>query len=185
MINPKRVILKCRLGHEHVYDISGPEELDCCHSSCDLKINSSKVMRGSHPYIVWSEYTYVNNFCLYHAIPLTSQETFKGLPTTYPIKPNLENGLACKSYAMVHQLTPIDPECFKDRKGNWMKRLGIISANEKNDIRERLSFALNLPNYPSEDWFSQNASPELLEKVFIGLPSSQREEGLSRLLDLT
>ena len=55
MIDPRRVILRCSLGHEHIYDISGPEELNCSYSSCTQKINSSRVMRGTHPHIVWSE----------------------------------------------------------------------------------------------------------------------------------
>lgn len=131
-------------------------------------------MRGTHPYIVWSEYTY-GKFHLYHAIPLTSKETFTGLPTTYPIKPSPSNGLTCKSFALVHQLVPLDPECFKDANGNWMQRLGGISTGERKAVEQRVRFALNLSSDPSEDWFVQNASPELLEKVF--LLSGAKSEG--------
>ncbi len=65
MINPGRVVLRCRLGHEHIYDISGSEEFNCSTPLCTLKINSSRVMRGLHPHILWSEYSY-GKFHLYH-----------------------------------------------------------------------------------------------------------------------
>lgn len=182
MIDPKRVVLKRSLGHEQIYDISGPEELNCSHSQCTQKINSSRVMRGTHLHIVWSEYNH-GKFHLYHAIPLTSKETFRGLPTAYPIKANSRNGLACNSLALVHQLTPIDLECFKETSGDWMKRIGLINADEKKDIEERLRLALSLPSDPNEDWFIRNASPELLEKVFMQIEPSQREGVISRLID--
>lgn len=183
MVDPGRVVLKCKSGHEQIYDISGPRELDCSHSSCTLKINSSRVMRGYHPYIVWSDYSY-GKFHLYHAIPLTSKDTFRGLPTAYPIKMNLRNGLTCNSLALVHQLTTIDVESFKDSNGDWMHRLGVINLDEKRDLEDRLRLALNLSNCPSEDWFAQNASPELLERVFVQIDPSQREEAILRLTDL-
>lgn len=182
MINPSRVVLKCGLGHKNVYDISGAKELNCSDSSCNSKINASQVMRGIHPYIVWSDFTY-GKFHLYHVIPLTSQETFKGLPTSYPIKANSRNGLTRNSLALVHQLTVIDPECFKDNNGNWMTRRGIINVDEKKDLEERVKLALNLPNHPSEDWFTRNASPELLEKILMLIPPSQQQEALLRLID--
>ena len=183
MVNPGRVVLKCKLGHEHIYDISGPQELNCSHSSCILKINSSRVMRGEHPYIIWSDYSY-GKFHLYHAIPLTSKDTFRGLPTAYPIKKNSRNGLTCNSLALVHQLTTIDVESFKKSNGDWMHRFGVINSDEKRDLEDRLRLALKLPNDPSEDWFARNASPELLEKVFMHIDPSQREETILRLTDL-
>lgn len=182
MIDPKRVFLMCKFGHQDIYNISGPEELNCSHPSCNQKMNSSKVMRGNHPYIVWSELTY-GKLHLYHAIPLTSKDTFRGLPTSYPIKVNPRNGLACSSLALVHQLTVIDANCFQDNNGNWIKRLGIINADEKKDLEERLRLALNLSESPSEDWFTQNASPDLLERVFMQLDPRQREEAISQLID--
>lgn len=182
MINPKRVVLRCRRGHEHVYDISGPEELNCSEESCVLKINSSRVIRGLHPHIVWSEFI-VDKLHFYLVIPLTSKDTFRGLPTSYPIKANLQNGLNHTSITLVHQLTTVDAECFKEPNGTWMKRLGVISADEKKDIEARLMLALNLPNSPSEDWFTQNASTELLEKIFMLMDTSQREGAISRLLN--
>lgn len=50
------------------------------------------------------------NFIFTIRIPLTSKDTFRGLPTAYPIKANPSNGLADNSLALVHQLTTIDPE---------------------------------------------------------------------------
>ncbi len=64
-----------------------------------------------------------------------------------------------------------------------MKRLGTINTGERKDIEDRLKLALELPNHPSEDWFIQNASPELIEKIFILIDPSQRESVISRLLD--
>lgn len=64
-----------------------------------------------------------------------------------------------------------------------MKRLGVISTAERKDIEERVRFALNLPSDPNEDWFTRNASPELLEKVFMQIELNQREGAISRLID--
>lgn len=53
MIDPKIVVLRCRNGHNNAYDISGALELNCSHPSCNRKINSSSVMRGQHPHIIY------------------------------------------------------------------------------------------------------------------------------------
>lgn len=182
MIDPKIVVLRCRNGHNNAYDISGALELNCSHPSCNRKINSSSVMRGQHPHIIWSEYSY-GKFHTYHVIPLTSKDTFRGLPTAYPIRKNAKNSLSKNSLALVHQLTMVDSECFKYGNGHWMQRMGAISQNERVEIEFRLKYALNLSENPSDDWFSQNASPELLEKVFSGLDKKQQEDALSGLLD--
>jgi hypothetical protein len=77
----------------------------------------------------------------------------------------------------------IDPECFKDDNGNWMVRLGVINSDEKKDLEDRLKLALSLSNEPNEDWFTQNASPELLKKVFMLIDPSQRDEAILQLID--
>ena len=64
-----------------------------------------------------------------------------------------------------------------------MNRLGMINADERNDLEERLRLALNLPSHPSEEWFTQNAYPELLEKVFMQIEPIQRQGAISRLID--
>lgn len=114
---------------------------------------------------------------------MTSKDTFRGLPTAYPIRKNAKNSLSKNSLALVHQLTMVDSECFKYGNGHWMQRMGAISQNERVEIEFRLKYALNLSENPSDDWFSQNASPELLEKVFLGLDKKQQEDALSGLLD--
>ena len=182
IINPKLVALRCRNGHNHVYDISGVPKIDCIEPDCNSTINSSRVMRGKHPHIIWSEYSY-GSFQAYHVIPLTSKDTFRGLPSVYPIKKNTRNSLNKDSLALIHQLTIVDSECFKYGNGHWMPRIGTIDRDIKREIELRLKFSLNLSENLSDDWFAANASPELLEKVFLGLNEEQKQNALANLLD--
>jgi mRNA-degrading endonuclease toxin of MazEF toxin-antitoxin module len=150
-------------------------------------INSSRVFRGKHPYIVWTsdefqdESTYIQTLTL---IPLTSQETSKGLPTVYPINSTTTNGLDKNSFALVHQICTVDANCFKDSQGDWLKRVGQLNQADKEAIEERLKYFLNLGDNPGEDWFIKNASPELLQKVFNHLPDeTTKSMAIEKLID--
>lgn len=185
-INPYRVSLRCRSGHQYSYDLVEPGELMCKHPGCSLEINSSRVWRGYHPYIIWEndefqdKERYIQTFT---AIPLTSKTTYTGLSTVYPITKTKQNGLDKTSYALVHQICPIDGNCFKDSQGDWLDRIGQLSKDDKTEIEETLVYYFNLNHEPKEDWFRENASPELLKKVFGFLPNDDKERGLSDLLD--
>ncbi|MGF2040515.1 MAG: type II toxin-antitoxin system PemK/MazF family toxin [Nostoc sp. CmiVER01] len=172
-INPYRVSLRCRVGHTHIYDLDEPGEVQCQTISCTENINSSRVFRGTHPYVVWTgdqfqdESGYIATFSV---IPLTSQTTSNGLPTTYPINPTSQNGLEKNSYVLVHQLCTVDANCFKYSAGNWLERMGQLAKADKDAIEQRLKYFLNILDNPSDDWFAQNATIELLQKVFYFLP---------------
>jgi len=186
-INPYRVSIRCKLGHNHIYDLSEPGEIECKTSSCTQVINSSRVFRGEHPYIIWTsdqfqdDVEYIQTFTV---IPLTSQETCKGLPTVYPINSTSKNGLSVNSFALVHQICTVDANCFKDLKGNWSDRVGQLDKGDKEAIEERLKYFLNLRENPSEDWFAKNASIELLQKVFDYLPDEETKNiALDKLIN--
>ncbi|MDB9311693.1 type II toxin-antitoxin system PemK/MazF family toxin [Spirulina sp. CS-785/01] len=185
-INPYRVSLRCRSGHQYFYDLSEPRELTCQHSGCNLVINSSRVFWGDHPYIIWEnnkfqdEENYIETFT---AIPLTSKTTYAGLSTAYPITKTARNGLEKTSYALVHQICTVDGTCFKDSQGDWLVRIGQLSKDDKLKIEETLIYYLNINREPTEDWFRENASPKLLKKVFDLLPEDDREGDLKNLLD--
>ncbi len=187
-INPYRVCLRCKLGHTHVYDLNEPGELECRTTSCTLRVNSSRVLRGEHPYIIWTndrfqdDYNYIETFTV---IPLTSssREQDKGLPTAYPINPTSKNGLNKNSFALVHQICTVDANCFKDSAGDWLTRIGQLEKSDREAIEERLKYFLNLIDNPSEDWFAKNASPELLKKVFDYLPKNTKKSALEELID--
>jgi mRNA interferase MazF len=49
-INPYRVSLQSKSGHVHIYNLDEPGELEC--QTCSDNINSSRVFRGTHPYMV-------------------------------------------------------------------------------------------------------------------------------------
>ncbi|MFN6519165.1 MAG: type II toxin-antitoxin system PemK/MazF family toxin [Nostoc sp. CreGUA01] len=172
-INPYKVSLRCQFGHIHVYDLDEPGELKCQTLSCTEKINSSRVFRGTHPYVIWTSNEfqdksgYIATFCV---IPLTSQTTFNGLPTTYPINSTSKNGLDKNSYALVHQICTVDANCFKDSNGDWLNRIGQLDKADKDAIYKRLNYFFNFPENPSDDWFAQNATVELLQKIFYFLP---------------
>jgi len=185
-INPYRVSLRCRSGHQYFYDLAEPGELTCRHSGCSLVINSSRVFRGYHPYIIWEnnkfqdEENYIQTFT---AIPLTSKNTYAGLSTAYPVTKTARNGLDKTSYALVHQICTVDGNCFKDSQGDWLDRIGQLSKDDKAEIEETFVYYLNINREPTEDWFRENASPESLKKVFDFLPEGDREGAVNDLLD--
>lgn len=186
-INPYRVSIRCKLGHNHIYDLNEPGKIECKTNSCTQIINSSRVFRGEHPYIIWTsdqfqdDVEYIQTFTV---IPLTSQETCKGLPTAYPINSTSKNGLSKNSFALVHQICTVDASCFKDSQGDWSGRMGQLDKGDKEAIEERLKYFLNLQENPGEDWFAQNASIELLQKVFDYLPDKETKSiAIEKLID--
>lgn len=183
-INPYRVSLRCKAGHVHIYNLDEPGEVKC--QTCTQNINSSRVFRGIHPYIIWTsdefqdKYGYTSTFSV---IPLTSQTTSSGLPTIYPINSTSRNGLYKTSYALVHQICTVEANCFKDSSANWVNRIGQLDKPDKDVIEERLKYFLNIQENPSEDWFTQNASPELLKKVFDFLPEDTKSLAIEKLIN--
>ncbi|MFM5982075.1 MAG: type II toxin-antitoxin system PemK/MazF family toxin [Sphaerospermopsis kisseleviana] len=183
-INPYRVSLRCKLGHVHIYNLDEPGEVEC--QTCKENINSSRVFRGTHPYIIWTsdqfqdESGYIATFSV---IPLTSQTTFNGLPTTYPINRTARNGLDKNSYVLVHQICTVDANCFKDSSENWLNRIGQLDKPDKEAIEERLKYFLNIQDHPSEDWFAQNASPEIVKKVFDYLSEEDKSSVIEELIN--
>jgi mRNA interferase MazF len=187
MINPYRVSLRCSSGHIHIYNLDEPGEVECRTFSCSWTINSSRVFRGTHPHVIWTSNEfqdessgYVQTFT---AIPLTSQTTFSGLPTIYPINSTARNGLSKKSYALTHQICTVDGNCFKDSSGNWLQREGQLDLKDKEEIAKRLKFFLGFDSSPDEDWFKQNASPELVQKIYGYLSDAEKNSLLESLLD--
>ena len=202
-INPYRVSLRCKAGHNHIYDLTNPKESEseniekydstepgevkCKTHSCSLIINSSHVFRGDHPYVIWAsdEFETDTSYSVktFTAIPLTSKTTFSGLPTTYPMVNNSKNGLDKKSYVLVHQLCTIDGNCFKKHNGDWLERMGQLQSKDRDKIEERLMYSLGLSGEPTDDWFRNNMTPELFKKAYGYLPEDLRMKALEDLLD--
>lgn len=187
-INPYRLSLRCKLGHIHIYNLNEPGEISCKTSSCTQIINSSRVFRGEHPYIIWTcdsfqdDCSYIETFTV---IPLTSstREMDKGLPTAYPINATSKNGLNKQSFALAHQICTVEANCFKEKNGDWLARIGQIDKPDKEAIDERLKYLFNIQEEPSNDWFVNNASPELLKKVFNYLSEDIKQSALEELID--
>jgi mRNA interferase MazF len=121
-INPYRLSLRCKLGHYHIYHLDEPGEIYCKTNFCMQIINSSRVFRGEHPYIIWTSDKFQDNsdyIDTFTVIPLTSstRERDKGLPTAYPINATVRNGLDKQSFALVHQICTVDANCFNDSCG--------------------------------------------------------------------
>lgn len=185
-INSHQVILTCNEKHTYLYNLTEPDIVECQHPNCQLKINSSRVFRGSHPYIIWMKDEFkdtYNDVKTFIAIPLTSSEREKGLPTAYPINATQRNNLDKNSIALIHQICTIDENCFKDKEGNWLTRIGQLDKSDKNEIEKRLKYILDLKDNPNEDWFIKNAHPELIKKAFFTLPENQQTATLEKLLD--
>lgn len=183
-IDPYRVSLKCKSNHIHLYDLDQPEEVEC--KTCKMIMNSNRVLRGEHPCIIWTsdqfqdESGYIATFSVFL---LTSQTTFKGLPTTYPINLTSKNGLDKKSYVLVNQISTIDANCVKDSSGNWLQKIGQLEKSDKDAIEERLKYYLGISENPSNDWFVKNASIELLKKVYDHFPDEQtKNQAIEELL---
>ncbi|NES65429.1 MAG: type II toxin-antitoxin system PemK/MazF family toxin [Okeania sp. SIO2D1] len=182
-INPQKVYLTCKSNHTYLYDIEPLDYVECQHSSCTQKVNPSRVLRGAHPYIVLTskkfsdESGYIETF---NAIPLTSQETYKGLPTTYPINPTTKNCLEKQSFALVHQICTIDANYFKNKEGKWKERIGQLDKPDREAIGERLK---NLFDLEQDDWFTKNVSSELLIEIMYKMPENQRHLAIEKLID--
>jgi mRNA interferase MazF len=180
-----RLYLRCHFGHIHIYDLYEPGEVEC--KTCTDIINSSRVLRGEHPHIIWTSDEFQDQsgkIATFSAIPLTSQTTYTGLTTTYPINPTQKNGLDKKSYALVHQLCTVDANCFKDSAGNWLERKGQLEKADKDAIDERLKFYVGSTDNPSDDWWAKNASIELLKKVYYSLPNKDiKSQAIEELIN--
>jgi mRNA-degrading endonuclease toxin of MazEF toxin-antitoxin module len=189
-INPYRVSLTCHFRHVHIYELNEPGYLKC--KTCQGTINSSRVIRGEHPHIIWTSDEFQDKSGykapFFSVIPLTSEKNqtglHTGLPTTLPINPTQKNGLDKKSYALVHQLFAVDANCFKDKVGHWLERKGQLERADKDDINERLKFHLGLTENSSDDWWAKNASIELLKKVYYFLPNKEKSQAIEELIDL-
>ena len=96
---------------------------------------------------------------------------------------NWEYGLTDKSYVLVHQICTVDGNCFKKLNGDWLERMGQLQSKDKNKIEERLKYSLGLSSEPTDDWFQQNASPELLKKIYGYMPDSLKMKALEDLVD--
>lgn len=111
VINPAQVCLRCKAGHIHSYELPQSGDLQCKTNSCNFTLNSSRVFRGRHPYLIWTSNPFQDEsgyLATFTVIPLTSQDTFKGLPTTYPINSTARSGLDRNSLALVHQISTVD-----------------------------------------------------------------------------
>lgn len=178
MVNPSRVSLTCKNGHSYIYELSEHGEVDCKQNKCSLSINSSRVTRGAHPYIVVTSNEYIDGtkrIPTLAAVPLSSQTTFSGLPDVYPINKTVQNSLTFKSYALVHQIRVIDAGCFKDKHNNWIERIGQLSKQDKEGIESRLKYFLGLGLEPDDDWIRRNATLELAQKIYGQLIKEERE----------
>jgi mRNA interferase MazF len=183
MVDPDRLVLTCQMGHRHSYDILGGTTTRCAEPSCTESIQTTKIMAGRHPHLIWTSLEYGNNFHLYYAIPLTSQNTFTGLPTAIPIRSDSGNGLAKDSFALIHQITPINSECFRDSQGQWIERTGRLSPKYMERLEEQLKRFLMISMGMDDNWFKQNASIELCQIIFGNLSFADQEEFLKWGLD--
>ncbi|WP_293127794.1 type II toxin-antitoxin system PemK/MazF family toxin [Microcoleus sp. bin38.metabat.b11b12b14.051] len=178
LVNPHKVSLRCKHNHNHIYDLSQPGKIECKTVDCNLIINSSIVFRGVHHYLIWANEQFQDDsefLETFMVIPLTFQETCKGLPTAYPINSTSKQGLSQNSLALVHQICNVEINCFKDSQGNWLERVGQVDKGDKESIEERLKYFLNLEHDCSNDWLINNVSVEILEKVFDYPPNETKK----------
>ncbi|MEG4323486.1 MULTISPECIES: type II toxin-antitoxin system PemK/MazF family toxin [unclassified Microcoleus] len=186
LVNPQKVSLRCKHNHNQIYDLSQAGKIECKTVDCNLIINSSMVLRGEHHYLIWASDQFQDESELletFTVIPLTFQETCKGLPTAYPINSTSKHGLSQNCLALVHQICNVDANCFKDSQGNWLERVGQVDKGDKESIDERLKYFLNLEDDCSNDWLMNNVSGEVLEKVFDYLPKEiQKKIDLEKVI---
>ena len=84
---------------------------------------------------------------------------------------------------MIHQITTIDGACFRDDSGQWLKRMGAISKQDRGRIQERLIYYFGIPEDPSDEWLAENATPELLKKVLDCLLDDKKQVVLDSLIE--
>lgn len=186
MINPNIFILRCKAGHSNKYEHQEVTEIVCSHPCCNLTINPSHVIRGLHPYLLWSNDSFHDrypNIKTFTVIPLTSSSTLTGLSTVYPLIPNQQNGLDKKSYLLINQITTVDSSCFKELQNNtWIRRVGQLDKRDKEDIQNRLNFYLGLET-DREDWFINKIDKDLRMKAIWKLAKDERIEIAEKIIE--
>jgi mRNA interferase MazF len=183
MVDPNLLVLSCKAGHRHSYDILGGTTTGCAEPSCAERVQTTKIMAGTHPHLIWRSLEYGNNFHLYYAIPLTSQTTFNGLPTAIPIRRDSGNGLDKDSFALIHQVTPVNSECFRDSQGQWIERMGRLGKKSMDRLEEQLKKFWLISMSMDEDWFRQNASLAMCQTIFGNLSPADQEAFIQWGLD--
>ena len=176
-INPHTPTLQCAKGHVHIYSHQ-VEWTTCLSRGCTCKINPSKVYRYPRRYAVWTN-TAIQVPGTFTSIPITSEDTFAGLSTTCVIRADGGNGLGTTSYAVVGQLIAVDIRCFQDGYGQWIQRAGKLNPKDRARVDMNLVDQLGIDApAPSSDWLTQNATPEMLESILIGLSAENRQDAV-------
>lgn len=62
-----------------------------------------------------------------------------------------------------------------------MRRTGQLDKQDKAEINTRLKYVLGLDSSPNEDWFRQNATPALVQKIYGHLTKAEKEATLESL----
>lgn len=184
-VNPHVVVKKCRAGHISTYHLEAPGFELCKKKGCNEEVNTSHIQRGEHPYIIWTSQLLQDaagsSLKTFIVIPLTSQTTFTGLPTTYPLAPNAENGLSRKSYALISQMQSLDASCLRDRDGNWKEKVGVLGKKDKDRIHKRICFALDTPK---DDSFMGDNPQAKIKDLFQQVPEDGRSSLIEELIGL-
>lgn len=61
--------------------------------------------------------------------------------------------------------------------------MGQLSSDDKEEINQTLIYYFDLSGDPTDDWFRENASPDLVQKVYGLLSDVDKEMVLEKLLD--
>ncbi len=64
-----------------------------------------------------------------------------------------------------------------------MKRIGQLDKQDKEEINTRLKYILGFDSNPSEDWFRQNATSALVQKIYGHLTEAEKDATLESLFD--
>ncbi|MBO3461139.1 hypothetical protein G7B40_017415 [Aetokthonos hydrillicola Thurmond2011] len=66
---------------------------------------------------------------------------------------------------------------------NGLDKVAQLDKSDKDAIEERLKYFFNFQENPSDNWFAQNASPELLKKVFNYIPENTKPSAIKELIN--
>lgn len=189
-INPTATVIRCRgCGWIDKYDHTAVEQ-ECTKADCNCFNNVSKVFRDYHPVVVLTPkhvFEDYKSLATATVVPLTSQETFAGLPTSYPLQRTKKNGLQKPGYVLCHNPLTVDLDAFKKRSGDkriWLQRIGTLTPEEMGEIDQRIAYINGIDEETmAKSWLNANISPDLLLSFFESLKPADKEDFLGKAIE--
>lgn len=194
MANPTRTVIRCATCSQvDAYDhtpgsapCTGTYHVNGVHQACPRTHNVSRVFRGAHPLVVLTpEEDMTSMTGVLIVVPMTSKRTFEGLYTSYPVSNTTSNGLSMPGWVLCHNPLVIDKRALRTPNNSaWLKRLGALRAQELDEVRMRLAYAVGADlEAVARSHLEAHPSIESMQAQYLGLTPEAREAFLEWCID--